>query len=441
MPPAFAAPPTTVTQYDAGLDCAGSTTTGETVRVSAYTSADFGAGAFVSVGPDDAPLLTAFSVEGGWQEDSISFVLAAFTDGGGGHREEAGSGRFAATTSVLDTVERTSRDGSGNQHVRATIVTASLAADATLALPGFVVDDLDCSGSSTTATYVSNRPASTVRFERRFFDRERCEGNAVVGLFGPEDGEYYLSVEVGEPNNQFHLFGVVDEPKGDLITAELPLRDSQTGELLGRYEVTASLAPAERTAKSVLQTATARITQHSTLLDVNARVSLPWMEVDATCQALEVVTRSVVRAANGPKPAQSTPSNDQPAGATPVSVGETARTTTRGAALLPEAPLTCATAPGRTVWYSFPGTGGPVALDTAGSDFDSALAVYRAGEGTLDEVACNDDVSRSYPYPPSTLQGRLELPTTAGSVYLVQVGGVFADYGRLVLSVRQSPEA
>jgi hypothetical protein len=431
----MAAPPETVTEYNASLTCMGTTSGGEPVLVMTGTSAQFGDQLVATVGDPEEPRLTAYSVSGGWEGREISFDLKVFAGNGGGNLEPPLLGSFTATTTETSTTEHTDRGGSGNQHVRATIVSATLTAEAVLSLPGVTVDSLNCSGSSTTATYVSNSPASTVRFERRFYDSARCQGNAQVGVFGPEDGEYYLSVEVGEANNQYNLFGVVEEPKGKSFTAVLPLRNSQTGEVLGEYEVAVTLTPKEKATTTVLRTATARITQRTRLYDVSAQVSLPSIEVDASCEALEVTTREIVRAAQGPKPTATPPPNDALAGARPIAVGDTVRITTRGAALLPEAPLSCAPEGGRTVWYSFVGTGVPLHLDTAGSSFDTALAVYQQQDGELLEVGCADDVEQDYPFPTQTLQAQLDVPTTAGRTYYVQVAGVHADYGRLVLSL------
>jgi len=76
-----------------------------------------------------------------------------------------------------------------------------------------------------------------------------------------------------------------------------------------------------------------------------------------------------------------------------------------------------------------------VHLDTAGSSFDTALAVYQKQDGELMEIGCADDVEQDYPFPTQTLQAQLDVPTTAGRTYYVQVAGVYADYGRLVLSL------
>jgi hypothetical protein len=435
-PVASAAPPQTVTQLDASLECTGTTTSGDPVRVSTGTSAQFGDNLFASVGPEDAPKATAFGVDGGWDGATISFTLEVFEGSGGGHRTLA-PGSFTATTRVTSTSEHTIRDGSGNQHLKGTIVTSTLSADATLTLPGFTIRDLECTGSSTASTLVTNTPASTVTFERQFFDRERCDGNAVVGLFGPVDGEYFLSVEVGEANNQLNLFGVVPEPKGDSFEVTLPLRNSQTAEVLGQFKVAVTLTATQKPTKTLLRTAIARITQERTLYDVHASATIPGMQIDSTCQTLEVDTRSVIRASNGPKPTDVRPPNDSISGARPIAIGDTIRATTRGAAVESEADIACAPAPGRTLWYSFVGTGQPVRIDTAGSSFDTALATYRvASGGRLRPVACNDNGDQDFPLPTTTLQARLGMPTVAGRTYYLQVGGVFADFGRLVMTIK-----
>jgi hypothetical protein len=436
QPPASAAPPRTVTLLNAGLDCTGTTTSGDPVRLTTGTSAQFGDNLRGTIGPDDAPVLSLFSAEGGWDGSNIFFTLDVLEGGGGGHRTLEPA-TFAATTKVTSTSEHTIREGSGNQHVKGTVVTSTLVADATLTVPGVTIEDLRCNGSSTTSTLVSNTPASTVTFERRFFDRERCDGNAVVNLFGPEDGEYFLSVEVGEDNHQVNLFGAIPEPKGDTFTVNLPLRNSQTGEVLGQSDVTVTLTPREQPETTVLRTAIARITQTSTLYDVHASASIPGTQIDSTCQALEVVTRSVIRDSNGPKPTDVRPPNDGIAGARPLSVGDGVRTTNRGAVVEPEAPMDCAPAPGRTLWYSFVGTGHTIRIDTAGSGFDTVLATYRTGTGgRLRPVACNDNGDRDFPLPTTTLQARLAMPTVAGRTYYVQVGGAFADFGRLAMTVK-----
>lgn len=92
---------------------------------------------------------------------------------------------------------------------------------------------------------------------------------------------------------------------------------------------------------------------------------------------------------------------------------------------------------GKTVWYSFTGTGGEVTIDSAGSDFDTVLGVYDAD---LEQVACVDDVGDESGF---SLQAAVTVGTVAGQTYLVQAGGYgyfdeepgsSPDYGRLLLA-------
>ena len=330
---------------------------------------------------------------------------------------------MSATTAVRNETETTTRGGSGNQHVRSHIVAATLDVVASLRLPGVRIASLDCSGSQTTSTHVANDPASTVRFQRNLYDSNRCDGNAVVGVFGPAEGEYFLSVDVERDGQQFHLFGAIDEPRGT-FTVELPLRNSDTGETIGRYPVTVELAAAGPTSRHLLRTAIARVTQSHTMYDVTGSVSLPWGDFAATCEHLEIQTREIIRASQGPKPGGTPPVNDVASGAVALSSGASVRTTTRSASAEADAELSCADAP----------TGRPVRIDTAGSSFDTVLAVYRNRAGRLSEVACGND-ERDASRTLTSLQGSVELPTRAGVTYHVQVGGIFGDYGRLSLAL------
>ncbi|MEO6207211.1 MAG: hypothetical protein ABIP77_04580 [Candidatus Limnocylindrales bacterium] len=118
--------------------------------------------------------------------------------------------------------------------------------------------------------------------------------------------------------------------------------------------------------------------------------------------------------------------NDSPEGAIQLSTGSRLTVQTRGAAEDAEVPITaCPEGPGddfgRTLWYSIAGTGGTITIDTAGSNFDTLLAVYVRDDADLMEVACNDDVFGD-PVG-STYQAAVTLETEVGTTYLIQVGG------------------
>ncbi len=151
--------------------------------------------------------------------------------------------------------------------------------------------------------------------------------------------------------------------------------------------------------------------------------------------------------ASGPKPGPA-PSNDAPEGAIPLAVGTRLQVNTTGTVNEPEVPIT--TCPdgdrddlGHTVWYTVEGTGGDVTVDTAGTRFDTVMAVYLMEADELVEVACNDDVD----FEPigGTFQAAISGPTEEGVTYWIQVGGfknpeIFgggeAQSGRLKLQVR-----
>ncbi len=80
---------------------------------------------------------------------------------------------------------------------------------------------------------------------------------------------------------------------------------------------------------------------------------------------------------------------------------------------------------GRSVWYRWTATAnGLISLDTAGSNFDSVLAVYTGNSvGALTLLGGNDDVDRA------TRQSRVTVRASAGTVYRVAVDGylTFSD--------------
>ncbi|MGC9399078.1 MAG: Calx-beta domain-containing protein [Anaerolineae bacterium] len=73
-----------------------------------------------------------------------------------------------------------------------------------------------------------------------------------------------------------------------------------------------------------------------------------------------------------------------------------------------------------SVWYTFtPPTNGALHVDTAGSDYDTVLAVWSGARGSLTEIACNDDVS--YPGPPIDLTSAVNHLVTAGTPYYIEI--------------------
>jgi hypothetical protein len=91
----------------------------------------------------------------------------------------------------------------------------------------------------------------------------------------------------------------------------------------------------------------------------------------------------------------------------------------------------------RTAWWRFTGTGRPVTLSTALSDFDTVLAVYDAPGGTPilgNQVACNDDD----PGAGGATTSALTFSSVRGKNYLVQVASRLSDHGSIDLRASSS---
>ena len=103
------------------------------------------------------------------------------------------------------------------------------------------------------------------------------------------------------------------------------------------------------------------------------------------CTAYSVDDR-YVRAGGTPSTSRP-PGNDLPIDALPLASGTSVTVSTAGAATSPEAPLECLTDPStgeewatNTVWYTVSGDG-PTTIDTTGTRFDTAVAVYTQDAG------------------------------------------------------------
>jgi serine protease len=92
---------------------------------------------------------------------------------------------------------------------------------------------------------------------------------------------------------------------------------------------------------------------------------------------------------------------------------------------------------GASIWYRWtPTDSGKVTIDTAGSSFDTLLAVYTGSAvGSLSLVASNDDVGGGL------LTSRLNFHANAGTTYRIAVDGFNGVKGSINLRLDQSPRA
>jgi hypothetical protein len=200
----------------------------------------------------------------------------------------------------------------------------------------------------------------------------------------------------------------------------------------------------------LIKSATFRLSARGVTLDLEGTLTIGSMVFDlGPCIGIDARTKIIDTHPSGPKPGGKAPANDLPSGAKLVKVGDRTSVATKGAAVLREAPFECLIFddPGgvvevpvaNTVWYKIVGTGGPVAVDTAGSDYDTVIAVYTAnGAGGFTPVpdACVDDVELQ---PVGrTLQAAVTWTALAGTTYYVQIGGFPQSfpYGNLRVAVR-----
>ncbi len=89
---------------------------------------------------------------------------------------------------------------------------------------------------------------------------------------------------------------------------------------------------------------------------------------------------------------------------------------------------TCATNFGHTVWYRYTATtNGVVRFSTAGSSYDTVLAVYTGGApGSLTQIACNDDTG--------DLTSQVDVPIHVGTTYQIMIAGYSTASGTLNLA-------
>ncbi len=104
----------------------------------------------------------------------------------------------------------------------------------------------------------------------------------------------------------------------------------------------------------------------------------------------------------------------------------------------PGEPAHAGVAGGRSVWWSWvPAATGAATITTAGSNFDTLLAVYVGSSlGTLSEIASNDDDSFG-----NDLSSRVTFQAQAGTAYSIAVDGYNGAAGSVALHVIASETA
>jgi hypothetical protein len=163
------------------------------------------------------------------------------------------------------------------------------------------------------------------------------------------------------------------------------------------------------------------------------REGLPVMErVVERWRSYATTVAIVAAVAVLPQPASAaTPSNDNFGDRTPITglpftdSVDTSEATDEGGESRPScAPI------GRTVWYEYtPATDAVLQADTLGSDFDTVIGIWEGNDlSTLSEMGCDDDTGEG-------VESMAVFLASAGSTYLIQVGGYHGESGALTLHV------
>jgi hypothetical protein len=376
----------------------------------------------------------AFEGEGTLDGDDFTLSYSLANDAG------AAVGTMSVEGNVTplgepSTVNERFRDGNAwsavEGAVQGLLVSANIAS-ATGDLAALTGTELSCSGAALDLVYSGTTPAT--RIYRSASASAQCaigeNGFLSVDRFGEEAFvSLALGVDWEEGTIEFGATGTVSASRNTItgtVDAYQPVTDPpQTVAVdltVGRVLENGRFRDKGRHGAFFM-----RFTDYA----LSGTVRLPDGSVvaieDCVLQEVTAVDRFSSRA--GQKPGGRPPANDAPSAAIALDAGATITTSTRGAAEAPEAPCLVDgefDVPfGRTVWYSVEGTGDNVTLTTAGSDFDTVIGVYDAD--TQENVACVDDTAEG-------LQASVTYSTTAGTTYLVQVGGFGEGWGTLVLT-------
>lgn len=340
----------------------------------------------------------------------------------------------------------------GNRWIKTTGTIAFMDVTGTLELPGelpdFMLEDLGCGGEIADVEVFETQPHAFVfANEGIFIDCFWESDGTFAHLFAVDDeiGPYAEASLFTEGERDF--FGSTDAVSLDAtsLAVEIPLFDF-VNEEPGSASAAATLSPFGEPATSIVisQSGRDRLTEQRLIPDGTLTFSTgdEFVIDGANCFSAEFDVHVVESPSAGPKPGGKVPVNDTPDRALPIKIGGIVNAQTGGAA--PDAELQVTACPeeddrfGHTLWYTFTGTGGPVMIDTAGSNFDTVLALYD-DERTL--LACNDDVE----FEPVgfTFQAALTIDTVEGATYYIQAGGFLqsffeeaeAEFGRLRLSI------
>jgi hypothetical protein len=370
--------------------------------------------------------------------------------------DPAGSATFSATLVPSgDPFPFDERFRDGNTWHQFTGMSQPMDPSGTLSVGGSTFSLDACFGDETTVTVFETNPRAFVgHFSDRGVDCELTNANGDTGFLFMSLSEGEVFIDTGAfPADGSTGIGAIGSGTlaNGVLDASLDTYDFETGEpVAGGASIHLEIVGSGEPFDYILKFATGREVASGVVLDLEGTLTIGDITFDlGPCVGIDIQTKFINTQPSGPKPGGKVPSNDLPSGAKLLAVGARTSVVTKGASLEREAPYECLTFDegggvfevpvANTVWYKIDGTGGPVTVDTAGSDYDTVIAVYTSdGAGGFTPVpdACVDDVALE-PIG-RTLQAAVTWDTVAGTTYYVQIGGYPQSfpYGNLRVAVR-----
>jgi hypothetical protein len=348
----------------------------------------------------------------------------------------------ATLTPLGDPQPYSFQDQSGNHVFRIEGVFQELAVSGTLELPDEISYNLSpCFAGVDSFTVFSNSPASSVdRFSELQLSCGWETADGFVSLFA-SNGDFggFADLFVSDTSGDYFGFseGTLTDESFSATWDLFPVDEGGELDPVGSAEASADLT---RTGERINDTfrfgdfkvhVTGEILAVDGMLELTTPGGSQSLPMDGEhCYAADVRETQLFSPAQGPRGRPL--ANDTPEGAEPIAIGESVTVNTGGTAEAPEEPCLVNDGQfelpfGHTAWWTIEGSGADVLVDTAGSEFDTALGVYTLEGETFVQVGCVDDVD--------SLLARITVATDAGVTYYVQAGGFAAQSGKLVLSV------
>jgi hypothetical protein len=375
-----------------------------------------------------------------------------------------GTATVSGTRTAVAPIQVRDQFRNGNRTERIVVNGTEYVLTGTLTLPGDAPVPLDpavCNGAAFTQQSFTNNANSAIRvFSVNGGECELVnEDGDTATLFPFIDGGFFAidGIVTDAAGTQIGVNGSGDADATGSASFPVDEYDPDTFESLGTTgSATLAVVGSGEAFGYTLRSSSGFARVRGVLLDLEGTLSTSVGDFDlGSCVSTLGESKEVTTPSSGPQPGGKRPANDLPSGAITLKPGGKATAATKGAQVAAEGEYPCLTFTDpfdgtevsafgeHTVWYKVAGTGRQVTVDTAGSSFDTVLAVYE-GSPDGEVVACVDDT----PLEPvgRTLQAQATFPTTAGTTYWVQVGGLNEEpvfgpdasvpYGTLKIKVR-----